>query len=347
MSTCSRAEASFRPETWNLDPFTPRSGFAVDYMVGTFRGSFSPVEARLEVTEDGSASLTGSAPVDGRQGAGREPRSASASRPTSSTPSARRRSRSARARSAVDGDEVTVAGDLTIKGTSLPVTRDAARSASRPTYGEASVFGAHARGPGRPHAVRPELEQPAPERQAGAGERRDADRRAVLREGVDDEGPRQSPAACAATRTTRKLAASPRPSSLPQDVELEIWDGLKAVPPYDEDDDGGTAPAAVARMRAAIAGADARAVRDARVQLVGPRPAQERARLGVAAGGRRTRCATSRWQWSAPARARSARCGRRPSCARCLPRRARAWSTARSPSGTPTSALTPRVRSSM
>ena len=43
----------------------------------------------------------------------------------------------------------------------------------------------------------------------------------------------------------------------PQDVEVEIWDGLRSVPPYDEDDDGDTAPVAVARMRAAIAGADA------------------------------------------------------------------------------------------
>src|SRR5256885_10381564 len=44
---------------------------------------------------------------------------------------------------------------------------------------------------------------------------------------------------------------------LPNDVELEIWDGLKAVPPYDEDDDTELAPAAVPRLRDAIAGADA------------------------------------------------------------------------------------------
>jgi chromate reductase len=44
---------------------------------------------------------------------------------------------------------------------------------------------------------------------------------------------------------------------LPAGAELEIWDGLKAVPPYDEDDDVDPAPAAVAELRAAIAGADA------------------------------------------------------------------------------------------
>jgi chromate reductase, NAD(P)H dehydrogenase (quinone) len=43
----------------------------------------------------------------------------------------------------------------------------------------------------------------------------------------------------------------------PAGVEVEIWDGLKDIPPYDEDDDGADASAAVARLRAAIAGADA------------------------------------------------------------------------------------------
>ena len=41
------------------------------------------------------------------------------------------------------------------------------------------------------------------------------------------------------------------------DIELEIWDGLKAVPPYDEDDDRDPAPAGAQRLREAIAGADA------------------------------------------------------------------------------------------
>jgi chromate reductase, NAD(P)H dehydrogenase (quinone) len=41
------------------------------------------------------------------------------------------------------------------------------------------------------------------------------------------------------------------------EVELVVWEGLKAVPPYDEDDDVAQAPAAVAELRAAIAGADA------------------------------------------------------------------------------------------
>src|SRR3954468_12748976 len=44
---------------------------------------------------------------------------------------------------------------------------------------------------------------------------------------------------------------------LPAGVELELFDGLKAVPPYDEEDDVQPAPPAVARFRSALAGADA------------------------------------------------------------------------------------------
>jgi chromate reductase len=40
-------------------------------------------------------------------------------------------------------------------------------------------------------------------------------------------------------------------------AEFEVFDGLKAIPPYDEDDDAGFGPASVARFRRAIAGADA------------------------------------------------------------------------------------------
>src|ERR671939_883864 len=50
--------------TWNVDPVHSTVGFAVDYIVGTFNGSFSPVDAKLEVTDDGER-LTGSAPVSG------------------------------------------------------------------------------------------------------------------------------------------------------------------------------------------------------------------------------------------------------------------------------------------
>jgi chromate reductase, NAD(P)H dehydrogenase (quinone) len=44
---------------------------------------------------------------------------------------------------------------------------------------------------------------------------------------------------------------------LPDGVELEVWDGLRDIPPYDQDDDVDPAPPAVAAFRAALAGADA------------------------------------------------------------------------------------------
>jgi chromate reductase, NAD(P)H dehydrogenase (quinone) len=44
---------------------------------------------------------------------------------------------------------------------------------------------------------------------------------------------------------------------LPAEAELELFEGLKAVPPYDEEDDVQPAPGPVAALRAAIAGADA------------------------------------------------------------------------------------------
>ena len=50
---------------WSLDPVHSQVGFAVDYHVGTFRGSFSPVDGEARGGRGRSAELTGSAPVTG------------------------------------------------------------------------------------------------------------------------------------------------------------------------------------------------------------------------------------------------------------------------------------------
>jgi polyisoprenoid-binding protein YceI len=47
--------------TWTLDPVHSHVGFTVDYLVGTFRGSFSPVDASLSVADQGDTKLEGSA----------------------------------------------------------------------------------------------------------------------------------------------------------------------------------------------------------------------------------------------------------------------------------------------
>jgi chromate reductase, NAD(P)H dehydrogenase (quinone) len=44
---------------------------------------------------------------------------------------------------------------------------------------------------------------------------------------------------------------------LPPGDELVLWEGLREVPPYDQDADVEPAPAAVAALRGAVAGADA------------------------------------------------------------------------------------------
>jgi chromate reductase, NAD(P)H dehydrogenase (quinone) len=56
------------------------------------------------------------------------------------------------------------------------------------------------------------------------------------------------------SHNTRLLRAAAQ--QLPSGVDLEIYDGLKRIPPFDEDDEGAPAPE-VLRWRAAIEAADA------------------------------------------------------------------------------------------
>ena len=53
---------------------------------------------------------------------------------------------------------------------------------------------------------------------------------------------------------TRLLRAAAR--ELPPGVELRLYDGLREVPPYDEDDDHEAPPAAVTRLRQELSEAD-------------------------------------------------------------------------------------------
>jgi polyisoprenoid-binding protein YceI len=132
MSTAVDSPQILPVGTWTIDPVHSQVGFAVRYHVGTFRGSFSPVEAKLEVGEQGGAKLTGSAPVRAVKvqdenlaahlqspdffDAERTPEISFAS--TEIRPS---------------GDEVEIVGELTIKGTTAPVT-------ARGTVGEQKVY---------------------------------------------------------------------------------------------------------------------------------------------------------------------------------------------------------------
>ena len=120
MSTIASSQDTLPAGTWGIDPVHSQVGFAVDYMSGTFRGSFSPVDAQLVVAEDGSVELHGSARADSVK-VQDENLTAHLQAPdffdAERTPEVSFRSSDVRR----SGDHVTVAGELTIKGTSQPV----------------------------------------------------------------------------------------------------------------------------------------------------------------------------------------------------------------------------------
>ena len=61
MSTIPRTQLP--AGTWNADAVHSQIGFEIAYMGGTFRGTFSPFDASLEVAEDGQAHLEGTTQV--------------------------------------------------------------------------------------------------------------------------------------------------------------------------------------------------------------------------------------------------------------------------------------------
>jgi polyisoprenoid-binding protein YceI len=64
MTTVSQIRETLPTGTWQVDAVHSHVGFAVGIPGGTFRGTFSPVEAELVVDEDGNARLGGSVRVD-------------------------------------------------------------------------------------------------------------------------------------------------------------------------------------------------------------------------------------------------------------------------------------------
>lgn len=121
MSTIAATRTELPAGTWNVDPVHSQVGFAVKYMIGTFRGSFSPVEATLTVGVDGAVELKGSTAAESikvqDENLGTHllsPDFFDVERTPVITFSASDIAR--------DGDGVTVDGELTIKGISRPVT---------------------------------------------------------------------------------------------------------------------------------------------------------------------------------------------------------------------------------
>jgi polyisoprenoid-binding protein YceI len=103
-----------------VDPVHSQVGFAVHYHVGTFRGSFAPVHAQLEVDGEGNATLTGSTAVDAVK-VQDENLSAHLLAPdffdAERTPEISFTSTSIRP----SGEGLEIEGELTIKGITVPV----------------------------------------------------------------------------------------------------------------------------------------------------------------------------------------------------------------------------------
>jgi polyisoprenoid-binding protein YceI len=107
--------------TWQLDPAHSKVGFAVAYLVGTFTGSFSRVEGVLDAREDGTATLSGNARAEAIH-VQDENLNAHLLSPeffdVEKTPELTFESHDI----VRDGDDVTVNGELTIRGVSQRVS---------------------------------------------------------------------------------------------------------------------------------------------------------------------------------------------------------------------------------
>ncbi len=107
--------------TWTVDSVHSQVGFAVGYHVGTFRGSFTPVDAQLQVGEDGAARLSGSVAVSGVRV---QDENLAAHLQSPDFFDAERAPEITFVSSAVRpaGDQLEIEGELTIRGTTVPVT---------------------------------------------------------------------------------------------------------------------------------------------------------------------------------------------------------------------------------
>lgn len=119
MTTTTNTRQALPTGTWVLDPIHSTIGFEVAYLVGTFRGRFEDVDAKLNVSDD-EASLVGSARVSSvvvkdetLETHLQSPDFFDAGRYPELTFESREIERA--------GDELTLRGDITIRGVTQPV----------------------------------------------------------------------------------------------------------------------------------------------------------------------------------------------------------------------------------
>ena len=120
MTSTTHTQAALPVGTWRVDPVHSQVSFDVDYHVGTFHGSFAPLSATLQVDEGGSAKLTGSVPVSGVKV---EDENLAAHLQAPDFFDAERAPVLSFVSTDIEraGDELSVSGDLTLKGVTAPV----------------------------------------------------------------------------------------------------------------------------------------------------------------------------------------------------------------------------------
>jgi polyisoprenoid-binding protein YceI len=106
--------------TWTLDPVHSTVGFEIAYLAGTFKGEFREVESTLEVA-DGGATLTGAAKVESVD-VKDENQAAHLQSPDFFDAERHPELRFTAERIALDGETVSVDGEITIRGVTKPVT---------------------------------------------------------------------------------------------------------------------------------------------------------------------------------------------------------------------------------
>jgi polyisoprenoid-binding protein YceI len=107
--------------TYTSDPVHSTTGFAVKHMLATFRGSFAAFDATLTADEDGRAKLVGSVPVD-TVVVKDENLVAHLQSPEFFDAEQYPRISFESTDIAIEGDSLTVTGDLTLKGHTERVT---------------------------------------------------------------------------------------------------------------------------------------------------------------------------------------------------------------------------------
>jgi polyisoprenoid-binding protein YceI len=119
MSITTASRSTLPTGTWALDPVHSAVGFKVDYMVGAFRGQFNDVDAKLLADGDG-AHLTGSARVSSVE-VKDENLAAHLSSPDFFDAERHPELRFEADEIARAEDDITIRGEITIKGVTKPV----------------------------------------------------------------------------------------------------------------------------------------------------------------------------------------------------------------------------------